>query len=109
MAKLRLQSSDADGYVAAQSQALKLQSMLLEHLRQPGNLGAGEVAAEFDRDSVSAAGSKSKEASVLAMDGMANGVPAAAAAVTSSGKAANMCFDLAEFHRQRHQLDKVWR
>jgi hypothetical protein len=26
---------------------------------------------------------------------------------SASSKAASICFDLAEFHKQRHQLDKV--
>lgn len=97
MSKLRQQSGNAEGYEAAQNQALKLQCMLLEHLRQSGKLGAAAAAtAVFDGDlsTGTAVGQKTP----------GNGQAAAASA---SGKAASICFDLAEFHRQQHQFDKV--
>jgi hypothetical protein len=113
LAKLRQQSGDADGYVAAQNQALKLQSMLLEHVRQPDKLG-GAAASVFDRQSAAGRANKSKALakSLLSSDGTASapsGVAPAAADMTASasGKAASICFDLAEFHRHRHQFDKV--
>lgn len=114
LAKLRQQSGDADGFVAAQSQALKLQCMLLEHVRQPDKLGAAAEAV-FDRDSAPGTAARGQRPAFGATDGSAargsGGPPAAAEAVTASasGKAASICFELAEFHRQRHQFDKVGR
>lgn len=114
LAKLRQQSGDADGFVAAQSQALKLQCMLLEHVRQPDRLGAAAEAV-FDRDSAPGTAARGQRPDFGATDGSAargsGGPPAAAKAVTASasGKAASICFELAEFRRQRHQFDKVGR
>lgn len=114
LAKLRQQSGDADGYVAAQNQALKLQSMLLEHVRQSDKLGAA-AASVFDRQSAAGKATKSRAAgamSFLSSDGApstSSGAAPAAADTTASasGKAASICFDLAEFHRNKHQFDKV--
>lgn len=102
LAKLRQQSGDGEGYVAAQQQALKLQCMLLDHFRQSDKMGAAAAAAAFDKSSSAGANSGGS--------GESNGVPVAAAAMTASasGKAASMCYDLAEYHRQQHQYDKVW-
>lgn len=86
--------------------------MLLEHVRQSDKLGAAAAAAVFDRDSNSGTSLRGKGGPLLAMDGSTGagggGQPAAAAMTASaSGKAASICFDLAEFYRQRHQFDKV--
>lgn len=120
MAKLRQQSGDAEGYVAAQTQALKLQVMLADHVRQPG--AAAAAAAVFDQSSGTGTAAKHLHGSFLTSDGgsmaaraaaVSVGAPPGAAGVTAgvtasaSSKAASICFDLAEFHRQRHQLDKV--
>lgn len=87
--------------------------MLLEHVRQPDKLG-GAAASVFDRQSAAGRASRSKALakSLLSCDGTAStpsGVAPAAADMTASasGKAASICFDLAEFHRHRHQFDKV--
>lgn len=110
LAKLCQQSGDADGYVNAQGQAIQLQCMLLEHVRQPDMLGAAAAAAVFQHDPVSTAGCSGLSSWP---DGTAtstaDGMPVAVAAMTTSAsdKAAGMCFDLAEYHKQRHQIDKV--
>jgi hypothetical protein len=114
LAKLRLQSGDAEGYVAAQNQALKLQTMLLDVVRHPDKMGAAAAAA-FDRLSGDGMGLRPKTMSFLTGDGSTAAArrtamaPAAAATTTTAAgvKAATICFELAEHHRLRHQFDKV--
>lgn len=103
LAKLQQQSGSAQGFTAAQSQALELQRTLTEQLRQSGSAAAGTSGSSAGK------GSAGQGVADL-LTGLGGGMAAAVGNLTSAkAKAASICFDRAEYHRRHRQFDKVSR
>ncbi|KAF8072682.1 TTC21B [Scenedesmus sp. PABB004] len=108
LAKLRQQSGDAEGFVAAQEQALELQRALLDGLRGGGGPGAAAAG-----DGGGGVGHGREGAAPPAPGAPAAGLLGGglAAAVGSLGgaraKAAAICFDLAEHHRKQRAFERA--
>uniref|UniRef100_A0A383W643 Uncharacterized protein n=1 Tax=Tetradesmus obliquus TaxID=3088 RepID=A0A383W643_TETOB len=101
LAKLQQQSGSAEGFTAAQSQALELQRTLIEQLRQSGSAAAGTSGS-------SAGKGRAGQGVADLLTGLGGGMAAAVGNLTSAkAKAASICFDLAEYHRRHRQFDKA--
>lgn len=102
LAKLEEQNGNADTYLAAQEQALKLQTSILGYLRDPGGRGTKQTSGAD-----STVTSDSRKRSGLATDDFAGGFAAFSNMGSIRAKAASICFDMAECYRKHRQFDKV--
>lgn len=105
LAKLEQHNSNLDSFVSAQEQALKLQQTLLDQLRDSGGVVAAGSVGSSTAPTSRGRGKSGVGSDMLA--GFSGGLAAIGTLSSAKAKAADICFQMAEFFRKHRQFDKV--